>query len=206
MLPELPLTSWEATKKTLHLWVQIVGKVKMAASAPRNHWWHVALYVDVRGLATRRLHAANDVTFEIAFDFVDHRLVVQTNRGAVDSFALVDGFSVAAFSHELISFGFWAGDQNVREPSYYSFTAPEPPGLREQPLQPEAAVWAEQARGLLALLPYEAVRSAVNPRKTLLAFLESTYDAGAEAAGWDVADLSSAWCPNPPEMSQLLAD
>ena len=80
-LPELPLTSWEATKETLHLWAQIVGKVRMASSAPRNHWWHVTLYVDVRGLTTRRLHASNGVTFEISFDFVDHRLVVRTNTG-----------------------------------------------------------------------------------------------------------------------------
>src|SRR5437868_13031510 len=96
-LPALPLDSWERTKETLHLWVQIVGKVRMASSAPRNHWWHVPLYVDVRGLTTRRLHAQNGVTFEIAFDFVDHRLVVLTNRGEVESFALVDGLSVSEF-------------------------------------------------------------------------------------------------------------
>src|SRR6266571_2278754 len=94
-LPELPLASWEATKTTLHLWVQIVGKVRMVSTAPRNHWWHVPLYVDVRGLTTRRMHAQNGVTFEIDFDFVDHRLVIRTHRGAVDSFELVDGLSVA---------------------------------------------------------------------------------------------------------------
>ena len=80
-LPELPLTAWEPTKDTLHLWAQIVGKVRMASSAPRNHWWHVPLYVGVRGLTTRRLHAPGGVTFEIDFDFVDHRLLITTNRG-----------------------------------------------------------------------------------------------------------------------------
>jgi hypothetical protein len=55
-LPELPLEAWEPTKTTLHLWAQIVGKVKLAATAPRNHWWNVPLYLDVRGLTTRRLH------------------------------------------------------------------------------------------------------------------------------------------------------
>jgi len=62
-LPALPLAEWEATKDTLHLWVQIVGKVRMASTAPRNHWWHVPLYVDVRGLTTRRMHAASGVSF-----------------------------------------------------------------------------------------------------------------------------------------------
>src|SRR5437899_6194216 len=100
-LPELPLTSWEATKETLHLWAQIVGKVRMASSAPRNHWWHVPLYVDVRGLTTRRLHAESGVTFKVAFDFVEHRLVVETNGGGVESFELVDGLSVAAFDEKL---------------------------------------------------------------------------------------------------------
>src|SRR5438046_5353699 len=52
-----------------------------------------------------------------------------------------------AYSHEVISFGFWAGDQNVPEPAYYSYTAPEPPGLRDRPLQPETARWAEQNGG-----------------------------------------------------------
>ena len=100
-LPELPLADWEATKNTLHLWVQIVGKVRMASTPPRNHWWHVPLYVDVRGLTTRRMHADNGVAFEIDFDFVDHRLVIATNQGAVTSFELVDGLSVAEFDQKL---------------------------------------------------------------------------------------------------------
>src|SRR5439155_688358 len=80
-LPELPLAEWEDTKRTLHLWAQIVGKVRMASTAPRNHWWHVPLYVDVRGLTTRRLHASG-LTFQIDFDFVEHNLVVKTSGGA----------------------------------------------------------------------------------------------------------------------------
>jgi len=290
VLPELPLEPWERTKETLHLWAQIVGKVRMASSAPRNHWWHVPLYVDVRGLTTRRLHARNGVTFEIRFDFADHRLVVETSRGETESFELVDGLSVSAFdeqlhatlkslgvdvairespfgvpmttpfpddrehasydrdavvrfwrildwtdgvfdefsgsfsgktspvhlfwhsfdlavtrfsgkrapalpdadavtqeaySHEVVSFGFWAGDQNVREPTYYAYAAPEPPGLRERALQPRAARWVDS----LAQLPYEAVRTADDPRATLLAFLQSAYVAGAGALGWDIDEL-----------------
>ncbi len=100
-LPELSLGHWEETKTTLHLWLQIVGKVRMASTAPRNHWWHVPLYVDVRGLTTRRMHATGGVAFEINFDFIDHRLVVSTNRGEVDSFELVDGLSVAEFDAQM---------------------------------------------------------------------------------------------------------
>jgi hypothetical protein len=299
-LPALPLAEWEPTKNTLHLWIQIVGKVRMASSPPRNHWWHVPLYVDVRGLTTRRLHSASGVTFQIDFDFLADLLVVKTADGREGSFALVDGLSVAAFdsqlhallrqlgvdvrirespygvpmttpfpadvehasydadavrrfwrildwsdwvfeefsgwycgktspvhlfwhsfdlaltrfvgrrappladadpvtqeaySHALVSSGFWAGDQRVREPSYYSYTSPEPPGLHELSLQPDEAHWIEQGTGSLALLPYDAVRASPDPRGTLLSFLESAYDAGAGLAGWDRADLSSTWCP-----------
>jgi Family of unknown function (DUF5996) len=308
-LPELPLSEWEPTKDTLHLFAQIVGKIRMASAAPRNHWWHVPLYVDVRGLTSRRLHA-HGVTFQIDFDFVDHRLVVTTADGTRESIALVDGLSVAefdadlhaalarlgvdvviretpfgvpmttpfpedredasydsdavthfwrvldwtdsvfeefagwycgktspvhlfwhsfdlaltrfggkraptlpdadpvtreAYSHEVVSFGFWAGNADVREPAYYSYTAPEPTDLRRRPLQPGQARWIEWGSGSLALLPYEVVRTAADPKRALLAFLESAYQAGAGASGWDVADLRSSWCPNPPELSDLLA-
>jgi hypothetical protein len=301
-LPELPLTEWEATKNTLHLWVQIVGKIRLASTAPQNHWWHVPLYVDVRGLTTRRMHSRDGVSFEIVFDSVDHRLVVSTSRGEVESFPLVDGLSVAdfdrqlhatlaglgidveirespfgvpmttpfpddrehasydpdaverfwrildwsdgvfeefagwfcgktspvhlfwhsldlavtrfggkrapampdadavtqeAYSHEVVSFGFWAGDANLREPAYYSYVAPEPPGLRDGVLQPERAAWVDQVTGSMALLPYDDVRTAEDPRATLLTFLESAYEAGADAAGWNRGDLESSWCPDP---------
>lgn len=270
-LPQLPLTGWEPTKNTLHLWLQIVGKVRMAATTPRNHWWHVPLYVDVRGLTTRRLHAESGSAFQINLDFIDHSLVITTNEAGVDSFELVDGLSVSQFdeklhaalarlgvdvtirespfglpmttpfpedrehdtydreaverfwhilewtdevleefagwycgktssvhlfwhsldlaltrfggprapampdadpvtretySHEVVSFGFWAGDVNVREPTYYSYTAPEPAAL--------------------------------------LAFLESAYQAGAGASGWDRSELESSWCPSPLQLNDLL--
>jgi hypothetical protein len=246
------------------------------------------------------MHARSGITFEIVFDFVDHRLVVATNGGAVESFELADGLSVAefderlhatlagldvdvaireepygmstttpfpadrehasydaeavsrfwrvvdwtdgvlqefagwycgktspvhlfwhsfdlaltrfggrraaplpeadavtqeAYSHEVVSFGFWAGDENVREPTYYAYAAPEPAGLRERTLQPEQASWVERGSGSLALLRYETVRTASDPRGVLLAFLESAYQAGAGAADWDVAGLASSYCP-----------
>lgn len=310
--PELPpLAEWADTKQTLHLWAQIVGKIRMASAPPRNHWWHVTLYVDVRGLTTRRLQAANGVSFEVAFDFLEHRLVIETDRGLVEAFPLHDGLSVAAFdlqlhralqelgidvpirevpygmtvetpfpadrehasydadlvqklwrafgwtdtileeyagwycgktspvhlfwhgfdlaltrfgadrapqlpgvdpvtqeaySHEVISFGFWPGDENVPIPSFYSYTAPEPPGLRDKPLRPETAAWEEQGTGSLARLAYEDVRTADDPRETLLGFFESAYRAGADAAGWDRANLASTSCPSPGVLAKLLGD
>ena len=69
-LPELHLADWHPTKDTLHLYCQILGKVRLATTSPRNHWWNAPLYVDVRGLTTRRLHHG-ETEFEIALDFID---------------------------------------------------------------------------------------------------------------------------------------
>jgi len=104
-LPELHLADWRPTKDTLHLYCQIVGKVRLATTPPRNQWWNVPLYVDVRGLTTRRLHH-NDTTFQIDFDFVDHALLVRTHDGRVRSFELAEGVPVADFDsrlHEALS-------------------------------------------------------------------------------------------------------
>jgi Family of unknown function (DUF5996) len=130
-----------------------------------------------------------------------------TRFGGERAPALADANAVdrETYSHEVVSFGFWTGDAHVREPSYYSYTAPEPAGLREQRLQPEEARWREYGAGSLALLPYEAVRTASDPRPALLAFLESAYQAGAGLSGWDRAALRSSWCPSPPELSRILA-
>lgn len=293
-LAELPLAEWERTKTTIHLWAQIVGKMRLALMPPRNHWWHVPLYVDVRGLTTRRLRASNEVTFQIDFDFVEHRLHVRTAAGTDDSFPLHDGLSVAefdhalhellarlgldvaikeepfglplqtpfpvdrdhssydpdavgrfwrildwsdsvfdefsgwfcgktspvhlfwhsldlafsryvgrtapaspgidsvnaeAYSHEVIAFGFWAGDEQIPDPSFYSYTFPEPDDLHGRHLEPPEAHWTRRGDGSLAILSYDAVRTAPDPRATLLAFLDSAYEAGAGAAGWPIEEL-----------------
>jgi len=91
-----------------------------------------------------------------------------------------------AYSHEVISCGFWPGDPSFREPAFYSYTAPEPESLTEQPLHPPAASWQE---GGTALLTYEEVRSSSSPRETLLEFLQSAYEAGAKTAGWDMEEF-----------------
>ena len=116
-----------------------------------------------------------------------------------------DAVTREAYSHEVISFGFWPGDQKVRMPAFYSYTAPEPAGLAEQTLRPEAASW-EQPFGSshLALLSYDEVRNSPDPREALLEFLESAYQAGATLAGWDRDALRSAWCPTPVGRRDLL--
>lgn len=101
-MPPLPLDEWEATKDTLHLYAQVVGKVRMACTAPQNHWWNAPLYVSARGLTTRRM-IWDGLSFEIDFDLIDHELVIRTDQGDVDSFALLDGLSVARFHAELMT-------------------------------------------------------------------------------------------------------
>ncbi len=100
-----------------------------------------------------------------------------------------DGVTREAYSEELISFGFWAGDARTREPAYYSYTSPAPAGLTEQPLA--VGGWEVGPTGSMARLPYETVRSANDPAATLRAFLDSTYGAGSTAAGWDRASLDA---------------
>ncbi|MBV9453100.1 MAG: hypothetical protein JOZ19_03080 [Rubrobacter sp.] len=90
-----------------------------------------------------------------------------------------------AYSHEEISSGFWRGDTNVRAPVFYSYTAPEPVGLPYQPLQPEAAFWADAGGSSMAMLMYDDLRKMTSPKTALLDFLESTYHAGSRTAGWN---------------------
>jgi hypothetical protein len=98
--PELPWRDWAPTLDTLHLWVQIVGKVRMALAPPRNHWWHIPLYVTARGLTTSAIPYARR-HFQVDFDFVDHRLVVTDSSPASFEIAL-EPKSVAAFYREFM--------------------------------------------------------------------------------------------------------
>ena len=110
-----------------------------------------------------------------------------------------------AYSHEVVSFGFWPGDDSTTpDAAYYSYTAPEPEGLPEQPLA--VGSWMPTgAASSLAILPYDEVRSADDPRRMLLAFCESAYEAGAGLAGWDRAAFTSTACPSPDELRELQA-
>ena len=293
VFPPLPLEEWEDTKDTLHRYAQIVGKVRLACSPHRNHWWQVPLYVSTRGLTTSPIPYRN-ITFEISFDLMDNRLAVATSEGGGFAFHLDDvpvaefyqrlfegldtlGIAVSidnrpfdlddehtldedvhhsvcdrdhtrrywrvlvrvdqvfkefagrfngktspvhlfwhsfdlavtrfsgrraperegadkvtreAYSHEVISFGFWPGDRQVRAPAFYSYTAPEPEGLTDQPLRPEGAFWAPE--GGMALLMYDDLREEESPKSALLEFLQSAYEAGARTADWNIEDFRAA--------------
>src|SRR5262249_50779029 len=138
-LPPLPLAEWEPTKITLHLWAQIVGKVRLASVPPKNHWWHVTLYPHVHGLSTRLMHAKDGTGFEIRFDFVDHRLVVETATSA-ESFALENGRTVAAFDKRLpeILRELGVDAQIVESPFGVPMTTPFPEDTEHASYDPEA--------------------------------------------------------------------
>jgi len=296
--PELPLAAWRDSCATLHLWTQVVGKIRLARTPWLNHSWHVALYVTPNGLTTSPIPDATR-TFQIDFDFIDHRLRISASDGALRQFALA-GHSVASFysavmaalaeldihvaiddmpnelpdpirfsedrlhasydagavrrfqqillnadrifkvfrtgflgkaspvhffwgsfdlavtrfsgrraprhpggvphladavaceaySHEVSSAGFWPGSGAIDYPAFYSYAYPEPKGFRSTPVRPEAAFFNETLGEFI--LPYDAVRTAKDPDHALLAFLQSTYDAAADAAKWDRQSLECA--------------
>ena len=131
--------------------------------SPVHHFWH---------------------TFDIAVTrFSDRR---------IDFSPDVDSVTREAYSREVISAGFWFGDSQTPFPAFYSYTAPEPVGLADQPLRPESASWRDRGSGHLAVLPYDDARAAEDPVETTLDFFESAYQAGARLAGWDVAGQA---CP-----------
>ena len=99
--PDLPLAAWQDTYQTLHLWTQIVGKVRLVQMPWINHSWHVTLYVTARGLTTGAMpHGAR--TFQISFDFVDHELQIETGEGSVGRLKL-EPRSVADFYAALLA-------------------------------------------------------------------------------------------------------
>jgi Family of unknown function (DUF5996) len=291
LFPALPLESWRDTKETLHRFAQIVGKIRLAGSARRNHWWNVPFHLTGQGVTTRPMGPLRDGgSFTIDFDFVAHRLAVRTLDGREASFPLA-GRSVArfyrdttaalaslgidvepalahpfdlpdaarpfaededhrsydpeavtrywwilsqvallleqyaagfsgktspvhhfwhtfdiavtrfsdrvvdpaagtdpvtreAYSREVISAGFWFGDDTVPAPAFYSYTAPEPADLAERTLRPSAARWSPSRGSHLAVLMYDDVRAAADPWQTALDFFDSAYRAGADLAGW----------------------
>ncbi len=288
--PALPLEEWKDTYATLHMWTQIVGKIRMALSPQINHYWGVPLYVTSRGLTTSPI-PYRDEEFEIQFDFFDHQLVIQTTDGrgktiglsprsvaefygevmaalrslgmevkiwtmpveipnpmrfeedrvhasydrdyanrcwrilasadavfkefrarflgknspvhffwgsfdmAVTRFsgrraperAGADAVTREAYSHEVISAGFWPGSGEITAPAFYCYAAPEPPGFSKAPVRPPAAFYSSKLSEFL--LMYDDVRKAPSPKQMLLDFLQSTYEAGATLGNWDRASL-----------------
>jgi hypothetical protein len=93
--PSLRVDDWAPTRDTLHMWMQIVGKIRLAHSPMVNHWWQVTFYVTPRGLTTSAIPYESEV-FDISFDFVDHQLLIRSSSGATRSVAL-EPKSVAEF-------------------------------------------------------------------------------------------------------------
>lgn len=102
-----------------------------------------------------------------------------------------------AYAEEVISAGFWPGGGHIQEASFYAYAAPEPPGFSLSSVLPREAYYDKTLSEFL--LPYEAVRGSENPRETLLAFLQSTYEAAAERAEWDRARLERPLITGPTE-------
>jgi hypothetical protein len=100
-LPALPLDSWKDTLATLHMWTQVVGKVRLKLCPLVNHWWNVTLYVNARGLTTSPM-PYGDGAVEIQFDFIDHKLIIETGHGGVRVLALKPQ-TVAEFYHSFMA-------------------------------------------------------------------------------------------------------
>lgn len=286
--PRLDYKEWESTNQTLHLFLQVVGKIRLYTFPKMNHWWHVPFYVSTRGLTTRPIPCQGRA-FELEFDFDKHALLIDTSDGAGNPIPLV-GQTVSSFfeavnsrlqnlnievdwkqpmpydvpfstepfatdnihrdyqpeyvnrywqilvgveqalhefrgrftgkstpphlfwhhmdlaltffngqiaperpgtntvereaySREVISFGFWAGDSNVPAPAFYGYAAPAGDGLYDQPIGPEKAVWNAEAG--MALLMYDDIRTSEDPNAIIIEFLQSVYNACARAGSWD---------------------
>jgi len=288
--PELPLDAWQDTYATLHMWTQIVGKVRLALSPRINHWWEVPLYVNARGLTTSAIPYGDGI-FEIQFDFIEHKLQIQTSWGpsrtlplkpqsVADFYAAfmsalrslgievkiwtmpcevpnpvhfesdtqhasydpeyahrfwqililcanafqefragfigkdspvhffwgsfdlaatrfsgrraperegADSITREAYSHEVISAGFWPGNGGFGEAAFYCYAAPSPAGLERVKVRPDAAGWDSTLGEFI--LKYDDLRLEPDPDEALMEFLESTYDASADAGQWDRAAL-----------------
>lgn len=125
--------------------------------SPVHHFWH---------------------TFDIAATRFAERVVDQPREA--------DSVTREAYSREVISSGFWFGDETMPEPAFYTYAAPEPDGLADEPLQPRSAQWVPQNGSHLAILRYSDARATEEPRGTVLGFYESAYQVAATRAGWDI--------------------
>jgi len=292
--PILKFSEWQDTLATLHMWTQVVGKIRLRQTPLVNHWWNVPLYVSARGLTTSPMPYRDGRVFEIEFDFIDHQLLIECSDGSTTTLALrpqsvadfyaelmsaLHGLGIdikiwtmpveipnpirfeedtihasydaeyanrfwralvkmddvlkefrarfigkvspvhfwwgsfdhavtrfsgkaaperpgdslinrEAYSHEVISHGWWPGNKDM-EAAFYSYTAPEPAGLgdtiKQGKILPAETFYNSEMKEFF--LPYDDVRKSNSPEKTLMDFCQTTYEAGANLAGWDRASL-----------------
>jgi hypothetical protein len=291
--PELKFAEWQNTLATLHMWTQVVGKIRLKQTPLVNHWWNVPLYVSARGLTTSAM-PYKDRIFEIEFDFIDHKLLIKCSDGSTTTLALrpqsvadfyaevmaalrsldikiriwtmpvevpnpirftddhehksydaqyvsrfwhalvamdevfkefraqfvgkvspvhffwgsfdmavtrfsgkpapprenADVITREAYSHEVISHGWWPGNKDM-EAAFYSYTTPEPTGLADTVSQkkilPAQTFYNAEMKEFF--LMYDDVRQSASPEQTLMDFCQTTYEAGANLAGWDRVSL-----------------
>ncbi len=101
-LPILPLNEWHKTKMTLHLYIQIAGKIRLKSMPRKNHWWNTTLYINPKGITTGLMPYENGC-FEIQFNFIKHVLEVSTSNDESEIFSLHQGLSVAEFYNTLFN-------------------------------------------------------------------------------------------------------
>jgi uncharacterized protein DUF5996 len=298
--PALPLREWQPTYHNLHMWTQIVGKVRLELTENTNHWWNVPFYVNARGLTTSPI-PYGDFAFEVQFDFLEHRLHIDRSDGQRRQIELVprtvadfysefmsalrelgievsiytkpvevpdpipfpedrrykaydrdaaqrfwrillscdavfqqfrarflgkcspvhffwgsfdlavtrfsgrraperpgaDAITREAYSHEVISAGWWPGGQDVDGPAFYCYAVPAPAGLEQQTVRPQAAYWNPQLQEFLLMYDevreaaemYDDSRNSAEPEQLLMEFLQSTYEAAADLAHWNREEL-----------------
>jgi hypothetical protein len=288
--PELEWGRWKDTAETLHMFLQIAGKTRLALTPVQNHWWNIPLYLTARGLGTSPMPFGGGQSLDIEFDFLAHELRFRTSTGSFyrkpllkqtvksffsdyrnilkelgveihidpvpvevakpvrfdadeehasyDSDAVTrfwhmlrlsdfllkdfstrfygkispvhffwgsmdlavtrfsgrraparpgaDAVQAEAYSHEVISAGFWPGNGGYGQAAFYAYAAPVPPGLSEAKIPGPGAF--SPAMGEFVLNYADVLRSA-KALDTVMQFLESTYAAAADAAGWDRANL-----------------
>lgn len=159
-----------------------------------NRFWRVLVQSDrvMREFRGRFIGKASPVhffwgSFDLAATRFSGRLAPPHPGGAPH---VGDWVMREAYSHELSSVGFWPGGGAVDEPAYYSYAYPEPPGYADALVEPEDAYYNRTLREFI--LPYESVRNAPSPEEKLMTFLESSYEAAANAGHWDRSALERA--------------
>ncbi len=152
-------------------------------------WWRALTFIEevFSTFAGRSFVRTSPVhLFWHSFDLAVTRFTGRRSPGFGEGARRSD---VEAYSHEVVSFGWWPGDPDVRAPAFYSYTAPEPDGLATHPLRPPMAQWQELETSHMAILPYDDVRGADDPRGALLDFLESTWEAAEASLDVDLDGL-----------------
>ncbi|MEO1336442.1 MAG: DUF5996 family protein [Myxococcota bacterium] len=148
-------------------------------------WWKTLLFIDeaFKTFAGRSFAKTSPAhLFWHSFDFAVTRFSGEPAAAMGQGDRRSD---VEAYSHEVVSFGWWPGDPQVRYPAFYGYVAPEPKGLAESPLKPEKAWWQTLPSSNMAMLKYDDLREMNDPREVLLQFMTSAHDAGCRRAGWE---------------------